>query len=99
MEAATLSQYKRSFHKFEDALQLVFSGHGPSRAHAHLVFVGGARISCLLLFTHTPTRRGRPSGRPALCRAERGLHLLSRKPPSLSLPQTVANPVKWPRAL
>ena len=92
MEAVTRSQYKRIFHKiFEDEL-ITATGMGHHARMRICFFLGGARISCLLLLTHTytPTRRGRPSaGRPALCRAERGLHLLSRKPPSLSLPHTV----------
>ena len=87
MEAVTRSQYKRIFHKiFEDEL-ITATGMGyHARMRIWFSWVG----LVLAAHTHLPTRRGRPSaGRPALCRAERGLHLLSRKPPSLSLPQTV----------
>ena len=82
MEAVTRSQYKRSFHKFEEEL-ITVTGHGPPRAHAHFVLWVG-------LVLPTRTSRGGPSSRPcAGLGLERGLLLLSRKPPSLSLPQTV----------
>ena len=51
------SQYKRSFHKFEDEL----TGHGPPRAHAHFA-LGGARFS---LLTHLHVEVDRPAVWPS----------------------------------
>ena len=94
----TRSQYKRSFHKiFEAELITATVSLRPAMGHhARMrIWFLWVRFELVLVvycwLTHTYLHAGvdRPADRPCARLAERGLHLLSRKPPSLSLPQTV----------